>query len=172
MDRSSDAATRQTSRLFSHICRDDLVTIRDGAGERKGHAVKWEYGNWVLILERNAGTALATRENTIALSRPKKLPEVPKVGQRLVYDDGGKRAGEVSRSVQGQCTFCSRAVWSRPSSILTTASGWTISPWKTNPKLGYSDEQLAMRGALKLRGAIHNQPPPFLGSHFVRLQQC
>jgi hypothetical protein len=81
--------------FFSRIAKGDLVTIHDNAGERKGHATNREYGNWVLFLERNAGSALATRENTVAVSKPKKLAQLPKVGQRLVYDDGRRSTGRV-----------------------------------------------------------------------------
>jgi hypothetical protein len=87
-------ATRQKS-LFRQISKGDLVTIHDKAGERKGHAISREYGNWVLVLERNTGTALATKENTLAVSKSKKLAQPPKVGQRLVYDDGRRSTGEV-----------------------------------------------------------------------------
>jgi len=81
--------------IFKEISKGDLVTIRDNAGERKGHATSREYCNWVLVLERNAGTALATKENTVAVSKPKKLGQLPKVGQRIVYDDGRRSAGEI-----------------------------------------------------------------------------
>jgi hypothetical protein len=86
--------TRAESRksLFSQISKGDLVTIHDNARERKGHATRREYGNWVLVLERNAGAALATKENTVEVSKPKKLAQPPRVGQRLVYDDGGRRS--------------------------------------------------------------------------------
>jgi hypothetical protein len=49
----------------------------------------------VLILERNKGTALATKENTLAVNKSKKLAQPPKIGQRLVYDDGRRSTGEV-----------------------------------------------------------------------------
>jgi hypothetical protein len=49
----------------------------------------------VLVLERNAGAALATKENTVAVSKPKKLAQPPKLGQRLIYDDGRRSTGEV-----------------------------------------------------------------------------
>ena len=81
--------------LFSQICKGDLVTIHDEAGERRGHAVSREYGNWVLVLERNKGIALATKENSVAVSKPKKLAQPPRVGQRLVYDDGRRSTGQV-----------------------------------------------------------------------------
>ena len=80
---------------FSQMSKGDLVTIHDAAGERKGHAASRDHGNWVLVLERNKGTALATKENTVAVSKPKKLTQPPKVGQRLVYDDGRKSTGTV-----------------------------------------------------------------------------
>jgi len=81
--------------FFKQIAKGDLVTIRDKAGDRKGHATRREYGNWVLVLERNMGTALATKENTVAVSKPKSLGQLPNVGQRLVYDDGRRRRGEI-----------------------------------------------------------------------------
>lgn len=87
--------TAKPNRFFKQITRGDLVTIRDKAGDRTGHAARREYGNWVLVLERNMGTALATKENTVAVSKPKRLGRLPKVGQRLVYDDGRRRTGEV-----------------------------------------------------------------------------
>jgi hypothetical protein len=90
----SKRAARPKS-LFRQISKGDLVTIHDGAVERRGHAVSQEYGNWVLVLERNKGTALATPENAVAVSKPKKLAPPPKVGQRLVYDDGRKSNGKV-----------------------------------------------------------------------------
>jgi len=61
----------------------------------KEHAASREYGNWVLILERTAGTALAARESILAVSRPKRLAQTPKVGQRHVYIDGRRSTGEV-----------------------------------------------------------------------------
>ena len=81
--------------VFTQISKGDLVTIHDATGERKGHATHREYGNWVLVLERNAGSALATKENTVAVSKPKRLVQPPKVGQRLVYDDGRRSTGKV-----------------------------------------------------------------------------
>jgi len=74
--------------LFRQIAKGDLVTIHDGTVQRKGHAVGREYGNWVLVLEHNKGTALATKENAVAVSKPKKLGQPPVAGQRLIYDDG------------------------------------------------------------------------------------
>jgi hypothetical protein len=49
----------------------------------------------VLVLERNRGTALATKDNTVAVSKPNKLAEPPKLGQRLTYDDGRTSTGKV-----------------------------------------------------------------------------
>ena len=47
------------------------------------------------VLERNKESALATRENTVAVTKPKKLTQLPGVGQRLVYDDGHRSTGKV-----------------------------------------------------------------------------
>jgi hypothetical protein len=38
---------------------------------------------------------LATKENTVAVSKPKKLAQAPRVGQRLAYDDGRRSIGKV-----------------------------------------------------------------------------
>jgi hypothetical protein len=46
----------------------------------------------------NAGTALATKENIVGISRPKKLAQPPKVGHRLVYD-GGRRSTDTVAGV-------------------------------------------------------------------------
>lgn len=92
--KGSNRAGRQ-KRLFGQVSKGDLVTIHDEAGERKGRATSREYSNWVLVLERNAGTALATPGNIVAVSKPKKLAQPPRVGQRLAYDDGRKSRGEV-----------------------------------------------------------------------------
>jgi len=95
MAEKNDQASKKRANpksIFRQIAKGDLVTIRDNAGERKGHATRREYGNWVLVLERNAGAALATKENTMAVSKPRKLDQPPRVGQRLVYDDGGRRS--------------------------------------------------------------------------------
>jgi hypothetical protein len=75
---SKKAAGRKS--LFRQISKGDLVTIDYEAGEHRGHAVGREYGNWVLVLERNVGTALATRENTVAVRKPKKLAQPPRSG--------------------------------------------------------------------------------------------
>jgi len=93
-EQESKRAVRPKS-PFRQISKGDLVTIRDGSGERRGHAVRREYGNWVLVLERNEGAALATKQNTVAVSKPKNLAQPPKVGQRLVYDDGRRSTGKV-----------------------------------------------------------------------------
>jgi hypothetical protein len=61
--KNKETATQRNP--FRQIAKGDLVTIHDAAGERKGHATSREYGNWVLVLERNAGTALATKDNTV-----------------------------------------------------------------------------------------------------------
>ena len=68
---SKKAAGRKS--LFRQISKGDLVTIDYEAGEHRGHAVGRQNGNWVLVLERNKGIALATRENTVAVSKPKRL---------------------------------------------------------------------------------------------------
>jgi hypothetical protein len=81
--------------LFRQISKGDFVTINDGLAERKGHAVSREYGNWVLVLERNEGTVLATPANVVAVSEPRKLKQLPKVGDRITYDDGRKSSGQV-----------------------------------------------------------------------------
>lgn len=81
--------------LFKRIAKGDFVTISDDAGERKGHATKRDHGNWILVLERNGGTAVASSVNTVAVSKPKRMAEPPKLGQRLVYDDGRRSAGTV-----------------------------------------------------------------------------
>jgi hypothetical protein len=83
---SKKAASRKS--LFRQISKGDLVTIDYEAGEHRGHAVGRDCGNWVLVLERHKGTALATRENTVAVSRPKKLAQHPQGRRRLVHDDG------------------------------------------------------------------------------------
>lgn len=80
---------------FNQILKGTLVTIRDETGERKGHAIRKDHGNWVLVLELNKGTAFATRQNTVAVGKPKRFAQPPKVGQRLVYDDGRRSAGTV-----------------------------------------------------------------------------
>jgi hypothetical protein len=90
---SKNSLRRRT--IFSQIAKGDLVTIKDDTGERQGHATSREYGNWVLVLERNAGTAVATKDNTVAVSKPRKLAQPPKVGQRIVYDDGRRSTGKV-----------------------------------------------------------------------------
>jgi hypothetical protein len=92
--RAGKRATSQKS-LFRNISKGDLVTIQDVAGGRRGHAVGREYGNWVLVLERNRGTALATKDNTVAVSKPNRVAEPPKVGQCLTYDDGRISTGKV-----------------------------------------------------------------------------
>jgi hypothetical protein len=89
---SKKAASRKS--LFRQISKGDLVTIDYEAGKHRGHAVGRQYGNWVLVLERNTGTALATRENTMAVSKPKKLTQPPKVRKRLVYNDGRRSTGK------------------------------------------------------------------------------
>ena len=84
--------------LFAQISKGDLVTIHDNAGERKGRATNREYGNWVLVLQFGVGTAIATRENVTAVTKPKALTHVPRAGQRLIFDDGRPRhrhCGEV-----------------------------------------------------------------------------
>lgn len=81
--------------LFRQIAKGDLVTINDGLAERKGHAASREYGNWVLVLERNKGTALATPANFVAVSEPRKLNQPPRVGDRITYDDGRRSRGQV-----------------------------------------------------------------------------
>lgn len=86
---------RREKSIFRQISKGDLVVIHDEAGERQGHAVSRNYGDWVLVLECNKGTALATRENTVAVRKPKRIAMLPKVGQRLVYDDGRQSAGTV-----------------------------------------------------------------------------
>lgn len=94
----NELGSKKTSRLkspFRQISKGDLVTIREAVVERKGHASSRDHGNWVLILERNAGTALATEENTVAVSKPKTLVHHPNVGQRLVYNDGRRSTGKV-----------------------------------------------------------------------------
>ena len=92
--KASKRAARPKS-PFRQISKGDLVTIHDGSGERRGHAVSREYGNWVLVLERNRGTALATKDNTVAVSKPNRVAEPPKVGQCLTYDDGRISTGKV-----------------------------------------------------------------------------
>jgi len=74
--------------LFKQITKGDLVTIHDEAGERKGRATSREYGNWVLVLLFGTGTALATPQNVIGVTKPKPIEEIPEAGQHLVYDDG------------------------------------------------------------------------------------
>lgn len=94
----NELGSKKTSRLkspFRQISKGVLVTIHDDAGERKGHASSKDHGNWLLILERNGGTAHATKENTVAVSKPKRLEQHPNVGQRLVYDDGRRSTGKV-----------------------------------------------------------------------------
>ena len=81
----------RTQSLFARISKGDLVTIRDAAGERKGRATSREYRNWVLALQFGDGSGIATRENVIAVAKPKLLTNVPKMGGHLTYDDG--RAG-------------------------------------------------------------------------------
>jgi hypothetical protein len=81
--------------LLTQISKGDLVTIRNEFGERKEDATGREYGNWIFVLERDKGSALATKENAVAVSKPKKMPLSPKVGQRLVYDDGRVSTGRV-----------------------------------------------------------------------------
>lgn len=84
-----------TKTFFRKISKGDLVTIHGEAGERKGHATSRDHGNWVLVLERNMGTALATKENIVGLQKPRTMVQSPKVGQRLVYDDGRRSVGTV-----------------------------------------------------------------------------
>jgi hypothetical protein len=76
-EQGSKKAASQKS-LFRQISKGDLVTIHYEAGKHKGRAVGREYGNWVLVLGRSKGTALATRENTVAVSKPKKLAQPPR----------------------------------------------------------------------------------------------
>ena len=98
MPENYQRGSKNTSRPkspFRQISKGDLVTIHDDSGERKGHATHREYRNWVLVLERNAGTAMATKDNTVAVSKSSRLAQPPKIGQRLVYDDGRRSTGTV-----------------------------------------------------------------------------
>ena len=85
--------------LFRQITKGDAVTISLSGKERRGHAVGREYGNWVLVLEHNSGSALATPQNTIAVSKPKKMKFLPRVGGHIVYDDGRRTPGGQGRAV-------------------------------------------------------------------------
>jgi hypothetical protein len=77
-----------TKSLFGQISKGDLVAIHDEAGERKGRATSRQYGNWVLALLFNTGTALATPQNASAVNKPKAMEKIPEPGQHLIYDDG------------------------------------------------------------------------------------
>jgi hypothetical protein len=85
--------------LFSLITKGDMVTILLSGRERRGHAVGREYGNWVLVLEHNSGSALATPQNTKAVSKPKKMEYPPRVGGYIVYNDGRRTPGGRGRAV-------------------------------------------------------------------------
>jgi hypothetical protein len=78
---------RQKS-LFLQITKGDTVTIFDKAGERKGHATMRDHGNWVLVLEHNRGSALATPENVKLVEKPQRMRAAPRAGQHFVYNDG------------------------------------------------------------------------------------
>lgn len=80
--------------FFKEIAKGDLVTIRGQDGERKGHAARRDHGAWVLVLERNMGTALATKENTLSVSKPRRPIRPLKVGETVIYNDGRKRVGK------------------------------------------------------------------------------
>ena len=84
---SKQAAASRKS-LFRQISKGDLITIHDEAGERKGRATSREYGNWVLVLLFGTGTALATPQNVIGVTKPKPIEQIPEAGQHLIYDDG------------------------------------------------------------------------------------
>jgi hypothetical protein len=84
--------------LFRQITKGDMVTISLSGKERRGHAVSREYGNWVLVLEHHSGSALATPQNTMAVSKPKKMESLPRVGEHIVYDDGRKTPGGLGRA--------------------------------------------------------------------------
>jgi hypothetical protein len=87
-DAQGSKKTASWKGLFRRISKGDLVTIHDEAGERKGRATSWEYGNWVLVLLFGTGTALATPQNVRAVTKPKAMGEIPEAGQHLIYDDG------------------------------------------------------------------------------------
>lgn len=93
----SKQAAKEKS-LFRQITKGDMVTISLSGKERRGHAVSREYGNWVLVLEHHSGSALATPQNTIAVSKPKKMESLPRVGGHIVYDDGRKTPGGHGRA--------------------------------------------------------------------------
>ena len=80
--------TASRKSLFKQITKGDLITIHDEAGERKGRATSREYGNWVLVLLFGTGTALATPQNVIGVTKPKPIEQIPEAGQHLIYDDG------------------------------------------------------------------------------------
>ena len=93
----SKQAAKEKS-LFRQITKGDMVTISLSGKERRGHAVGREHGNWVLVLEHNSGSALATPQNTIAGSKPKKIESLPRVGGHIVYDDGRQTSGGHGRA--------------------------------------------------------------------------
>lgn len=112
---------------FKQISKGDLVTIHDGKGKRKGHATRREYGNWVLVLERNMGTALATKENTVAVSKPKMLARPPRSSNGLSMMTGGGPLAQSLRSAPARRMYYSTKEWNRASFTSTIPSGWTTS---------------------------------------------
>lgn len=90
--------TAKDKSLFRQITKGDMITISLSGKERRGHAVSREYGNWVLVLEHQSGSALATPQNTIAVRKPKKMESLPRVGGHIVYDDGRQTPGGHDRA--------------------------------------------------------------------------
>src|SRR5208283_3484713 len=93
----SKQAAKEKS-LFGQITKGDMVTISLSGKERLGHAVSPEYGYWVLVLEHHSGSALATPQNTMAVSKPKKMESLPRVGGHIFYDDGRQTPGGHGRA--------------------------------------------------------------------------